>query len=311
MTFLTGIQIRRKLNDKSILIYSIDPRYPFDPDQQVTEDSIDLRLAPMGLKFRSGLRKIDYLNDDLDTMFETIDIPPDTGYTIKGGGILFTQTLEAMSLPDDMIGLVVTRSTFARLGIMVTCGAPKFAAGISWAFPLQIVNCGSIPIVIYPYTVIAQVLLGSLQGPPVGYQGRYQNTYTPIPPVINDRERKFLQTMTSDSAKRTFHILAKEIEMQKEEITRQVQEHKSETIERRDQDRLHEKKRSLRVRLIRLILTVLGGLSFGIAGNIISDSTLEHWQFVSLTLLILLGALLAVSPLFIFRDDEENTSTIV
>lgn len=319
MSFLTGIEIKKLISNNKILINSLDPRYAFDPNQQVTEDAIDLRLSPFALKYKKGVTTIDYINDDLPSLFESIALPIDKGYPIRPRQVIFTQTLEAITFPEDLVGFVVTRSTFARLGLMINCGAPKFAIGISWAFPLQLVNCGSIPIVMYPYTVVAQLMVSTVEGPPVGYQGRYQNCFSPLPPVILERERKFLQDISADSAKRTFHILLKEIEVQKELIEKEAEKVQLEpkVTKKNDgntQDVLkYEGKRSKRntiTFIVKTFMAILGSLSFGIVGNLLSGEEQSYWKTVSMILLIILGLVLIFGPLIFLQTSKDNDNDL-
>jgi deoxycytidine triphosphate deaminase len=282
MSFFTGIELRKAISEKTILIDSLDRKYPFELDVQVTEDAIDLRIAPIALHYKSNVRKIDYYNDDLPELFETIEIPR-SGYELRPGKVLFTQTIEAITLPDNLVGFVFTRSHFARLGLACTCMAPKFAAGISWAFPLQIINCNSIPIIIYPYTFIAQLLLSTMQGEPIGYQGKLQHSYTPMPPIISDRERTMIGNLRAEAKTRTFHILKKEIEAHKGEIQKKTDQ--VQIFNTIDNNSL------LTIRITRVVLGISSAIGAGIIGNFLSSDNWSQWKVVSLVLIGVLSLL--------------------
>jgi deoxycytidine triphosphate deaminase len=276
MSFLTGIELRKAISEKRILITSLDARYPFDLDLQVTEDAIDLRIAPLALHYKSDVRSIDYYNDDMSSLFDTIEIPR-SGYKLRPGQVLFSQTIEAITIPDNLVGLVVTRSNFARLGLASTCMAPKFAAGISWAFPLQILNCNSIPIIIYPYSFIAQLLLSTMQGHPIGYEGKMQHSYTPIPPIISDRERTMLDSIRADSTTRTFHILRKEIESKRNAL-----ENKADQVPSFDTAGTGS---LTTIRITRFTFGVLGAIGVGAIGSLVVSDSWSYWKALSLVLL--------------------------
>ena len=224
MAFLTGIKIRELIESKIIEVDSLDPMIPFDPRMQVTEDSLDLRLFPKALRIVRGIKEIDYLNDDLSTLYEEVIIDSAKGYPLKPKDILFCQSLEIISLPDHYVGLVLTRQTFAQLGLSITCGASKFAAGIRWAFPMQVINCGPCTVNIYPYTVIGQLLISTMCGPPIGYpiDGRFQNQFKPMPPRIFDRERTALRSFSADGLARITHIDKRLRELAEEAKQRQL-----------------------------------------------------------------------------------------
>ncbi|MFD0250935.1 hypothetical protein ACFVGX_08485 [Streptomyces sp. NPDC127113] len=210
MAFLTGIELRRRIASGSLEIHSLDPQQPFNVDSQVTEDSIDLRLAPIGLVLKAGIESLDYLSDNLDYAYNIVEIKA-SGMDLQPMRPFLTQTLEAICFPDELVGLVVTRSTFARLGIMANCLAPKFAAGIRWAFPLQLVNLNSVPVRIYPYAPVAQLMVSDTSGESVGYRGKYQDAYAPTAPRIGDRERESLTSANPLAVNRTFHIINRDL----------------------------------------------------------------------------------------------------
>ncbi|MFJ8493436.1 dCTP deaminase domain-containing protein [Streptomyces sp. NPDC094038] len=210
MAFLTGIELRRRIASGSLEIHSLDPQQPFNVDSQVTEDSIDLRLAPIGLLLKAGIESLDYLSDNLDYAYDVVEIKA-SGMDLQPMRPFLTQTLEAICFPDELVGLVVTRSTFARLGIMANCLAPKFAAGIRWAFPLQLVNLNSVPVRIYPYAPVAQLMVSETSGESVGYRGKYQDAYAPTAPRIGDRERESLTSANPLAVNRTFHIINRDL----------------------------------------------------------------------------------------------------
>lgn len=302
MAFLTGIEIKKLISQKIIKINSLDPRYPFNADYQVTEDSIDLRIAPAALKFKESVSKIDYLKDDLAKLYELIEIPTE-GYILKRGKVLFGQTVEAISIPDTLVGLVVTRNKFARLGLMVNCMAPKFAVGINWAFPLQIVNCNSVPIIIYPYTIMAQLMVSTVQGEPIAYNGKLQNCFIPMPCLIGDRERTALKEITPDAANRTFHILKKELETAKRGIVDEGKKNiNSVLVENKTKINLTY------TTIIRVILNIVGALGFGIVGNIISSGELSYWKIISMALMTILSLLVILASIFLDKISKKTKS---
>ncbi|WP_124821918.1 dCTP deaminase [Micromonospora ureilytica] len=287
MSFLTGIEIRRQIESGEIEIHSLDAAQPFSVDNQVTEDSIDLRLAPIAMTVGAGVKILDYLDPGLSDAYETIEIPAE-GIELRPLEPLLTQTLEMVCLSHSLIGMVVTRSTFARLGIMTTCMAPKFATGIRWAFPLQIVNLNRFPVRIYPYAPMVQLLVSPMVGEPIGYRGRYQDSVSPTPPIVGDRERESLDQMNPKAVNRTFHIIN--------------QDKRSRNFGGRDQrarragtDRPDQKTQALRLghKVSLIVISIIAAAAFGLAGNLLAAGSLSYWQIFSLVLLVLIGGLLS------------------
>ncbi|GAA1412538.1 hypothetical protein ACFQZ4_49400 [Catellatospora coxensis] len=281
MAFLTGIEIRRRIDGGSIEIKSLDATEPFSMDAQVTEDSIDLRLAPAGLALKRGIEFLDYIHHDLDQAYEKVEIPA-SGYDLLPMQPLITQTLEAVCFPDDLVGLVVTRSTFARMGIMVNCMAPKFAIGIRWAFPLQLVNLTTVPIRIYPYAPVAQLLVSTVVGQQVGYRGKFQDTYSPTAPRISDRERNSLSALNPDAVNRTFHI-----------ISRDMASREAAGLQTSSATTAPPAVSNYRVlrRILIATLGTLGLLGFGVCGNLLAAGQISYWQGFALFLLGILSAI--------------------
>ncbi|GII90965.1 dCTP deaminase [Sinosporangium siamense] len=281
MAFLTGVEIRRRIDLGDIEIRSLDSNEQFHMDSQVTEDSIDLRLAPAALRLRPGVERLDYLHDNLDLAYEEMQIPAE-GYDLLPLQPLITHTLEAVCFPDDLIGLVVTRSTFARMGIIVNCMAPKFAIGIRWAFPLQLVNLSGVPVRVYPYAPVAQLLISEVTGVRVGYRGKFQDTYSPIPPRISDRERRTLSNLNPDSVNRTFHIIKRDAASRNDGEPRASRS-------RQEPAPLGEKRKIAR-RVAVAVLGVLSALGFGVCGNVLAGGSMSYWQGVSVFLLFVLSS---------------------
>jgi deoxycytidine triphosphate deaminase len=289
MGFLTGIEIRRRIESGEIEIYSLDPQEPFNMDAQVSEDAIDLRLAPGALVLREQVERLDYLNDEIDRAYELIEIPPQ-GYDLQPLRPLLTQSLEAVCFPEHLVGLVLTRSSFARLGVMANCMAPKFAAGIRWAFPLQLVNLSHVPVRIYPYSGVAQLMISDMTGVPVGYRGKFQDSYSLTPPVFTSKEQQAMTSATPEDAVRTFHIVTKDLLSRSSGVRVGSANSDGPRGTNVTQPRIGRGRRGFRI-AASLVLSTIAALGFGIAGNILSQDDIEYWKGVSVGLILLISAI--------------------
>src|ERR1039457_2800631 len=100
MGFLTGVEIRRRIEAGQIEIQSLDGEQPFSINSQVTEDSIDLRLAPVALALQDGVSSLDYLGEGFNKFFNAWEL----GYNdLKLDPLkpILAQTLEAVCFPDN------------------------------------------------------------------------------------------------------------------------------------------------------------------------------------------------------------------
>jgi hypothetical protein len=180
---------------------------------------------------------------------------------------------------------------------MANCQAPKFAAGISWAFPLQLVNLNSIPVRIYPYAPVAQLMISDMVGEPIGYKGRFQNSFVPMPPSVGDRERKSLTELNPEAVNRTFHIIGRDVR------TRNTTGHGVDLSERSTAVREAKEDANTvghRGHLFWIVVaSTLSAMAFGVAGNLVSGGQLTYWQVISLVLLVAIGILSTVLALML------------
>jgi len=67
-------------------------------------------------------------------------------FTIEPNRLVLAQTLEKICIPNDLVGLVEGRSSWARLGITVHVTAPKIDPGFDAPITLEMYNMGKYPI---------------------------------------------------------------------------------------------------------------------------------------------------------------------
>jgi deoxycytidine triphosphate deaminase len=207
MCFLNGNSIRAAVESGRVVFDSLVEEVPFNPVGQITEDAVDLRLHPRALKFREGVVEVDFLHDDMRKIFAEVVLSPNKGYLLKPGDIIFGQTLEMIKFPDDLVGLIFTRATFAQLGLRVTCDSPKFAVGHNWAFSMQLSNCGPVAIRLYPFSAVAQLMIARID-PGLTYprSGKLYGRTLPQPPQFNEREKQHLMGINPDILRRIEHL---------------------------------------------------------------------------------------------------------
>lgn len=309
MGFLSGIEIRRRIERGELKIHSLDSEEPFSIDNQVTEDAVDLRLAPAGLVLRDDVTEIDYVNDNVDGLYDVVEIPAG-GYLLEPNKILLTQSLEAVCLPDDVMGLILTRSSFARLGLLVTCFAPKSPPGIRWAIPLQLVNVSRVPFRIHPFTSVAQLIMSKMVGEPIGYRGKYQDSFTIAAPIFSSREMESIGALNSRQILRTFHIIARDALLRNSPPPGDAPAAEPE-LDRREP--LGDTTPAFRPRrrfakFVVISLSTIAAIGYGIAGNIISGGKIDYWQGVSLVLLILLSSIFTAAALVLRATDDRGGS---
>jgi dCTP deaminase len=168
-----------------------------DPNEQIGPGSVDLRLGTEFLEFnRSGQGILDVLNeDDLSLRQNAYErrtvVPLGEGLALHPGQFILGSTLEFISMPSDISGQVVSRSSWGRLGLLVAT-AVIVQPGFKGVLTLELVNTGGVPIVLRPGSRVAQIQLWkSDQGTSVSYAdvGKYRVPVGPESARLNG-ERK-------------------------------------------------------------------------------------------------------------------------
>lgn len=93
---------------------------------------------------------------------------------LEPGGFLLASTIEWFSMPNDVLGVVHDKSSWARRGIAVqnTVLEPGWCGYLT----LEISNHGNSAITLYRETPIAQIIFHQLTRPVYrAYGGKYQN----------------------------------------------------------------------------------------------------------------------------------------
>ena len=120
----------------------------------IKQCSIDLRLAPIFTRFKKKenlhIGSLDIEN--VDAAFnapDLWDIEEGKDICLLGcNDFVLSQTLETVTIPLDLMGLVEGRSSWARFGVSVHVTAPKIDPGFSAPITLEFTNHGSVPILL-------------------------------------------------------------------------------------------------------------------------------------------------------------------
>ncbi len=117
---------------------------------RVGQVSIDLKLGRRFSRFRStrpghiAAIHVDpalWSSQDLWEHFEDRDT-----YRLDPGTFVLAHTLERVRIPNDVVGLVEGRSSFARVGVTVHVTAPKIDPGFQGTITLEMANFGTVPV---------------------------------------------------------------------------------------------------------------------------------------------------------------------
>ena len=164
---LSDGDIEQRLADGSIVI---DPAPASD---DIAGISVDLRLDHRFRVFNNNsVTHLDLSGDraqlDRDInriMSKEIEIADGDALFIHPGELVLGATLEAVTVPDDLVGWLDGRSSLARLGLMVHVTAGRIDPGWQGQIVLEFYNNGKLPLALRPGMVICAMSFEMLSSP--------------------------------------------------------------------------------------------------------------------------------------------------
>ena len=168
------------------------PRNPADDpgaDWPYGTSAIDLRLGDEVSWFNDGLAiNIDLRRGKFARLFgpnsSSRKITNDQPYALMPNKLVLANTLEHVELPivpgkASLAARVEGRSSFARCGLLVHVTAPTIHAGFRGKITLELINLGPIPILLYPYSYICQLIVEEVAGVPLKNESQFQGQTRP------------------------------------------------------------------------------------------------------------------------------------
>jgi dCTP deaminase len=141
----------------------------FDADSQVQPASIDLRVDRVYWKRQRVRFPIDLTNKLSTRMSSRRTYKQELGgsgkFRLGPGEIIMARTLEEFTVPPGYSAEIFTRSSFGRLGLLITC-AGYINPGYRGRMPLQIKNLGKDRVYLKPFTAVCQLVIKQLSSPP-------------------------------------------------------------------------------------------------------------------------------------------------
>ena len=104
---------------------------------------------------------------------EQIQLRPKGNIILHPNQFILGSTLEYISLPNDVMGYVLGKSSLGRTGLVIAT-ATHVAPGYIGTITLELSNLGTVPLSLYPTMPIAQLVFHRLCSPvKKGYAGAY------------------------------------------------------------------------------------------------------------------------------------------
>ncbi|MDY6782926.1 MAG: dCTP deaminase [Cyanobacteriota bacterium] len=171
----------RKLIAKNHLKILGNEQLQFDPDTQIRPSSIDIHISNKFCKLKItkdkeyldilDIQKAREYNSNLNLLYQKNELSSSEYIELKPNEAVLTESLECIEVPSFLSGALKGRSSFARLGISIHCTGDFINPGYRGHMPIQIVNHNSVPIRIYPFLKMAQLVFTMLSSEPdIDYQ---------------------------------------------------------------------------------------------------------------------------------------------
>jgi dCTP deaminase len=94
---------------------------------------------------------------------ERFEIPFHNRILLHPGSLALVPALEWLKVPNDLLGSVTARSTWAREGLSIAT-ATLIEPGYRGVITLELANLGEIPLALYPGQRIAQITFAAVDG---------------------------------------------------------------------------------------------------------------------------------------------------
>jgi dCTP deaminase len=142
--------IRRLVDEGRIVIE------PWD-ESLVQPASVDLRLGDSFRVFHNHRVTAIDLREPPRNLTEEVRIEEGEPFAIHPGEFVLGNTLERVSIPDDVVARIEGKSSIGRLGLIVHATAGFVDPGFQGTLTLEITNLTRVPIKLYAGLPIAQL----------------------------------------------------------------------------------------------------------------------------------------------------------
>ncbi|KAF0144540.1 MAG: dCTP deaminase [Nitrospirae bacterium] len=191
---------------------------------QLGSNSLDLRL---GTEFivteRPNYTHIDPLDakiEEQEIKFRLIKrLSPLKPFILHPREFALGSTLEYIKIPNDLVGHLEGRSTWARMGTLVHLTAGLIHPGSAGTITFELLNAGDVPIKLYPGIRIAQLVFYTLNEPLKSYEikfgAKYSGNLRVSKPIYwNDMEIDILRDSRDKGKTNLENLKLKEMEIE-------------------------------------------------------------------------------------------------
>jgi dCTP deaminase len=159
---------------------------PFDGDL-IQPSSIDVRVDSRYRVFHNQRHPYIDVRKPMEDLTELVQVGGEEPFILHPGEFVLGQTLERVTLPNDLVARLEGKSSLGRLGLLIHSTAGFVDSGFSGNLTLELSNVANLPITIYEGMPIGQISFMRMDGPverPYGSSttgSKYQGQAEPTP----------------------------------------------------------------------------------------------------------------------------------
>ena len=177
------------LSDATISRFLAEGRIEIDPyDASLLQpSSVDVRVDRLFRVFHNNRYPYIDVRQPMPDLTELVEVGNGDPFILHPGEFVLGQTLEKVTLPDDLVARLEGKSSLGRLGLLTHSTAGWIDPGFSGHVTLELSNVATLPIKLWPGMKIGQLCLFRTSSPaeqPYGssvYGSRYQDQRGPTP----------------------------------------------------------------------------------------------------------------------------------
>jgi dCTP deaminase len=130
---------------------------PLDPSC-IQPASLDVHLDKKILVFKPQ-RHIAYIDirRSMDHLNELVELDEDNAFLLNPGEFILASTLEAVTLPDDIVARLEGKSSLGRIGLLINSTAGYVDPGWQGHLTIEVSNVAKLPITLYYKMKIGQM----------------------------------------------------------------------------------------------------------------------------------------------------------
>ena len=177
------------LSDRSIKSEIASGRILIEPFDEalVQPSSVDVRVDRKFRVFHNARYPYIDVRKPMDDLTELIEVSDDEPFVLHPGEFVLGQTLETITLPNDIVARLEGKSSLGRLGLLIHSTAGFVDPSWRGNLTLELSNVANLPITIYHGMPIGQISFMRMDAPvehPYGAAevgSKYQGQDEPTP----------------------------------------------------------------------------------------------------------------------------------